>query len=72
MKTIDLFNNNHKPYATPRIRIVQMELTSLLDATGEAPFVPSSGEWDAKRVKKIIVDEPEEEEQAPMGPFPYL
>lgn len=53
-----------------------MELTSLLDATGEGHDQGSEDTLDpptdeAKRVKKIIVDEPGEED-VPIGPFPYL
>lgn len=76
MKTIDLFNNNHKPYATPRVKVFQMDVEELMQgqggATGSTPDQEADGEWEAaKRVKKIIVEEPEEEEAA-KGPFPYL
>lgn len=83
MKTIDLFNNNHKPYAAPRMKVFQMDVEELMQGQGgvigSVPNVPADGDWDAapRRRNMQISDEEfmnskKEEELMPSGPFPYL
>lgn len=55
-----------------------MELTSLLDATGNADDQETDGDWDAPRRRNMQISDEEfmnskkEEELMPSGPFPYL